>query len=122
MVTSNKVCPCGDKREVIDAIMGRSDDMFHLSKVDDTLELVVPDLIRRAIMQMSEEITDYIAIQKAPGQIEIQLKPEGLTELSMAGFEKLWDSKNLRPVEIEITSYTHIPSATKLRRIYRQFN
>ena len=122
LVTSNKVCPCGDKREVIDAIMGRSDDMFHLSKVDDTLELVVPDLIRRAIMQMSEEITDYIAIQKAPGQIEIQLKPEGLTELSMAGFEKLWDSKNLRPVEIEITPYTHIPSATKLRRIYRQFN
>jgi putative adenylate-forming enzyme len=122
LVTSNKVCPCGDKREVIDAIMGRSDDMFHLSKVDNSPELVVPDLIRRAIMQMSEQITDYIAIQKAPDQIEIQLKPEGLTDLSMAGFDKLWNSKNLQPVQIEITPYTHVPSATKLRRIYRQFN
>lgn len=122
LVTSNKVCPCGDTREVIDSIMGRSDDMFHLTKVDDTPELVVPDMIRRAIMQMSDEITDYIAIQKAPDQIEIQLKPEGLTDLSMAGFDKLWNSKNLQPVQIEITPYTHVPSATKLRRIYRQFN
>jgi hypothetical protein len=73
-------------------------------------------------MQMSDEITDYIAIQKAPGQIEIQLKPEGLSDLSMAGFDKLWNSKTLQPVQIEITPYTHVPSTTKLRRIYRQFN
>ena len=122
LVTSGKKCPCGDVREVITSVMGRSDDMFYLPKHDATTELVVPDLIRRAIMQMSDEITDYIAIQKAPGQIEIQLKPEGLTDLSMAGFDKLWNSKNLRPVQIEITPYTHVPSATKLRRIYRQFN
>jgi hypothetical protein len=73
-------------------------------------------------MQMSDEITDYIAVQKAPDQIEIQLKPEGLTDLSMAGFDKLWKAKNLQPVKIDITPYTHIPSATKLRRIYRQSN
>ena len=121
LVTSGKRCPCGDTREVIDSIMGRSDDMFHLTTVDDTVELVVPDLIRRAIMQMSDEITNYIALQKAPDQIEVQLKPEGLSNLSMEGFDELWNSKNIRPPQIEIAPYTHIPSTTKLRRIYRRF-
>ena len=121
LVTSGKKCPCGDTREVIDSIMGRSDDMFHLTKFDDTIELVVPDLIRRAIMQMSDEITNYIAFQKAPDQIEIQLKPEGLSNLSMEGFDELWKSKNIQPPQIEIAPYTHMPSTTKLRRIYRQF-
>lgn len=121
LVTSGKKCPCGDTREVIDSIMGRSDDMFHLTTVDDTVELVVPDLIRRAIMQMSDEITNYIALQKAPDQIEVQLKPEGLSNLSMEGFDELWKSKNIQPPQIEIAPYTHIPSTTKLRRIYRRF-
>ena len=121
LVTSGKKCPCGDTREVIDSIMGRSDDMFHLTTVDDTVELVVPDLIRRAIMQMSDEITNYIAFQKAPDKIEIQLKPEGLSNLSMEGFDELWKSKNIQPPQIEIAPYTHLPSTTKLRRIYRQF-
>ena len=121
LVTSGKRCPCGDTREVIDSIMGRSDDMFHLTTVDDTVELVVPDLIRRAIMQMSDEITNYIALQKAPDQIEVQLKPEGLSNLSMEGFDELWKSKNIQPPQIEIAPYTHIPSTTKLRRIYRRF-
>jgi putative adenylate-forming enzyme len=121
LVTSNGTCPCGDAREVISSIMGRSDDVFHLSKHDDTIELVVPDLIRRAIMQMSDEITDYIAIQKSPSQIEIQIKPDNLENLSIAGFDDLWQSKNIQPPKLDIKPYTHVPSATKLRRIYRQF-
>jgi putative adenylate-forming enzyme len=121
LVTSNGTCPCGDAREVISSIMGRSDDVFHLSKHDDTIELVVPDLIRRAIMQMSDEITDYIAIQKSPSQIEIQIKPDNLEDLSIAGFDDLWQSKNIQPPKLDIKPYTHVPSATKLRRIYRQF-
>jgi putative adenylate-forming enzyme len=121
LVTSNGTCPCGDAREVISSIMGRSDDVFHLSKHDDTIELVVPDLIRRAIMQMSDEITDYIAIQKSPSQIEIQIKPDNLENLSIAGFDDLWQSKNIQPPKLDIKPYTNVPSATKLRRIYRQF-
>ena len=122
LVASKENCPCGDAREVISSIMGRSDDVFHLPNHDGTTELVVPDLIRRAIMQMSDEITDYIAIQKSPNQIEIQLKPDNLEDLSMTGFDKLWESKNIQPPKLDIKPYTHMPSATKLRRIYRQFN
>ena len=122
LVASKENCPCGDAREVISSIMGRSDDVFQLLKHDGTTELVVPDLIRRAIMQMCDEITDYIAIQKSPSQIEIQLKPNNLEELSMGGFKDLWQSKNIQPPKLDIKPYTHVPSATKLRRIYREFS
>ena len=122
LVASKNNCPCGDAREVISSIMGRSDDVFHLPKHDGGTELVVPDLIRRAIMQMSDEITDYIAIQKSPNQIEIQIKPDNPEDLSMIGFNVLWQSKNIQPPKLDIKPYTHVPSATKLRRIYRQFN
>ena len=121
LVAPKAKCPCGDAREVITSVMGRSDDMFHLTSNDGDTELVVPDLIRRAIMQMSSEITDYIAIQKSPSQIDIQLKPQGLDNLSMTGFENLWQSKNIKPPNLAVKPYTHIPSVAKLRRIYRQF-
>ena len=120
LVSAKSPCPCGDAREVIHSVMGRSDDMFHLSKLDGTTELVVPDLIRRAIMRMSDEITDYIAVQKNPAIIEIQLKPEGIDNLSMAGFQDLWESKAIKPPEVVIKPYTHIPSTTKLRRVFRE--
>ena len=72
---------------------------------------------------MSDEITDYIAIQKSSNQIEIQLKPyANFDYLSMTGFNNLWQSKNIQLPKLDIKPYTHVPSATKLRRIYRQFN
>ena len=121
LVAAKEPCPCGDAREVIDSVMGRSDDMFHLTKHDGTTELVVPDLIRRAIMQMSDEITDYIAIQKSVNHVEIQLKPDNIESLSMIGFDNLWQSKGIQSPQIDVKPYTHIPSTTKLRRIYRDF-
>ena len=63
---------------------------------------LVPDLIRRAIMQMSDGITDYIAIQKSPNQIEIQIKPDNLEDLSMTGFNVLWQSKNIQPPNLTL--------------------
>jgi len=120
LVSSKTPCPCGDARELIHSVMGRSDDMFHLTTLDGTTEFVVPDLIRRAIMRMSDEITDYIAVQKTTDKIEIQLKPEGLENLSMVGFQDLWDSKGIKPPVVEIIPYTHVPSTTKLRRVFRE--
>mgnify|MGYP000073379371 CR=1 FL=1 len=120
LVSSKTPCPCGDARELIHSVMGRSDDMFHLPTLDGTTEFVVPDLIRRAIMRMSDEITDYIAVQKNTDKIEIQLKPEGLENLSMVGFQDLWDSKGIKPPVVEIIPYTHVPSTTKLRRVFRE--
>ena len=123
LVASKQPCKCGDARESIDSIMGRQDDIFLLKKNDDEgFEQVIPDFIRRAVMQMHPEITAYCAIQKSPEEIEIQLLPEGLEDISLQGFKQVW--QNMKTIEPSITlaKYSFKPSTTKLRRIRRDFD
>jgi putative adenylate-forming enzyme len=123
LVDSKQPCECGDARESIESIMGRQDDIFLLERIDgEGFEQVIPDFIRRAVMQMHPEITAYCAIQKSPNQIEIQLLPENLEEISLLGFEQVW--QNMRTIEPSITlaKYSFKPSTTKLRRIRRDFD
>ena len=122
LVASKQQCKCGDARESIESIMGRQDDIFLLEKKSgDGFEQVIPDFIRRAVMQMHPDITAYCAIQKSPEEIEIQLLPEGLQEISFQGFEQVW--KNMKTVQptISLAKYSFKPSTTKLRRIRRDF-
>ena len=121
LVASPTPCGCGDKRQAISAVMGRQDDQFLLLTANGDTEAIVPDLIRRAIMSMSEAITEYIAIQHSPNNIELQLKPNDLENLSMQAFDLLWQTKEVIPPTITVKNYTHVPSVTKLRRIRRNF-
>ena len=122
LVASKHQCECGDARASIEAIMGRQDDVFYLQRTDHSgFEKVVPDFIRRAVMQMHPEITAFCAIQSSPEAIEVQLLPNGLTNCSFDGFEALWKAKKVEGPTVTITPYTHTPSATKLRRIRRSF-
>ena len=122
LVASKQPCKCGDTRESIESIMGRQDDIFMLEKKSgDGFEQVIPDFIRRAVMQMHPDITAYCAIQKSPEEIEIQLLPEGLQEISFQGFEQVWENmKTIQPM-ISLAKYSFKPSTTKLRRIRRDF-
>ena len=102
--------------------MGRQDDVFYLQKENEEgYEKIVPDFIRRAVMQMHPDITAFCAIQKSAETIEVQLLPEGLKDCSMLGFESLWASKKVKAASINVVAYTHVPSTTKLRRIRRSF-
>ena len=122
LVASKQPCKCGDARESIDSIMGRQDDVFLLKKREDgDYEQIVPDFIRRAVMQMHPGITAYRAIQKSADEIEVQLQPKGLEQLSLEGFNLIWQQKNVAKPKITITDYEHKPSVTKLRRIQREF-
>ena len=123
LVASKQPCKCGDTRESIESIMGRQDDIFMLEKKSgDGFEQVIPDFIRRAVMQMHPDITAYCAIQKSPEEIEIQLLPEGLQEISFQGFEQVW--KNMKTIQptISLAKYSFKPSTKKLRRIRRDFD
>ena len=73
-------------------------------------------------MQMHPDITAYRAIQRTADEIEVQLLPEGLEQMSLEGFDLVWQQKNVATPNITITEYEHKPSATKLRRIQREFN
>ena len=123
LVASKQPCKCGDVRESIDSIMGRQDDIFLLKKNDgEGFEQVIPDFIRRAVMQMHPEITAYCAIQKSPEEIEIQLLPEGLEDISLQGFNQVWQNMKTTEPSIKLTEYSFKPSTTKLRRIRRDFD
>jgi putative adenylate-forming enzyme len=123
LVASKQPCKCGDVRESIDSIMGRQDDIFLLKKNDgEGFEQVIPDFIRRAVMQMHPEITAYCAIQKSPEEIEIQLLPEGLEDISLQGFKQVWQNMKTTEPSIKLTEYSFKPSTTKLRRIRRDFD
>ena len=123
LVASKQPCGCGDARESIDSIMGRQDDIFLLKKNDgEGFEQVIPDFIRRAVMQMHPEITAYCAIQKSPEEIEIQLLPEGLEDISLQGFKQVWQKMKTIEPSITLAKYSFKPSTTKLRRIRRDFD
>jgi putative adenylate-forming enzyme len=123
LVASKQPCECGDARESIDSIMGRQDDIFLLKKNDgEGFEQVIPDFIRRAVMQMHPEITAYCAIQKSPEEIEIQLLPEGLEDISLQGFKQVWQKMKTIEPSITLAKYSFKPSTTKLRRIRRDFD
>ena len=122
LVASKQPCKCGDARESIDSIMGRQDDIFLLKKRNSgEYEQIVPDFIRRAVMQIHPDITAYRAIQRSADEIEVQLLPEDLEQVSLEGFDLVWQQKNVETPKIIITKYEHKPSATKLRRIQREF-
>ena len=122
LVTSKKPCPCGYVRESIEAVMGRQDDIFLIKKIsEEGYEQVIPDFIRRAVMQMHPSITAYCAIQKSADEIEVQLLPEGLENISYEGFDQVWQKMRTKTPKITVADYTFKPSATKLRRIRRDF-
>ncbi len=72
-------------------------------------------------MQMHPDITAYCAIQKSAEEIEIQLLPIGLENISYDGFNQVWEKMQTKTPKITVANYTFKPSATKLRRIRRDF-
>lgn len=120
LVLKKDPCPCGDARTAIEEIMGRQDDVFEVMSTSGTTELVVPDLIRRATLQISDRIDSYFVEQISHDEIDLMIRPHVKTP-DMSGFDRLWASKDLIPPKLNFVEYNHQPSATKMRRIRRSF-
>lgn len=77
-------CPCGSSFRVISKIHGRSDDIFYLEGMDGEERLLFPDYVRRAIIQASDSIEEYQAVQRAKDDILIRLVlTEGAAKLEV---------------------------------------
>ena len=120
LVLGKEPCACGDVREHISEVIGRQDDMFLLQKKSGDLEHVVPDLIRRATLQMSNKIESYFVEQISEDEINVMIQPK-IEDLDMSGFNQLWTSKSLKPPKLNFLEYEYQPSAIKMRRISRRF-
>ncbi len=120
LVLGKGLCPCGDAREYITEVIGRQDDIFLLQNKTGEIEHVVPDLIRRATLQMSNKIESYFVEQISENEINVMIQPK-IEDLDMSGFNQLWASKSLIPPKLNFLEYEYQPSATKMRRIRRRF-
>ncbi len=121
-------CPCGSILTAIESIEGRRDDIFYLPhKTQATLVPLFPDFVRRAIISASEEIQEYIAVQKRLDLIEISLKvPTSLSvqvqTMVQESLLALFERSYCQVPEIRYQEYNRTQHERKLRRIYREFS
>lgn len=67
-------CPCGSGFRIIRAIEGRCDDVCTFpDAATGEPRRFYPDAIRRMILLADDRITDYTAVQDAPGNLSIHL-------------------------------------------------
>jgi putative adenylate-forming enzyme len=122
-------CPCGSVFTALESVEGRRDDIFWLRhESEKKLIPLFPDFIRRAIIMASEDIQEYMAVQKSPDLMEVALKvsPELQAEIQPRVHESLMDlfvRSHCQIPHIHYQAYeTRSDRHHKLRRIQRKFN
>lgn len=74
LIIEKKNCSCGSPFLAIEAIEGRSDDVFRFTDRNGKEAIIFPDFIRRAVMLASEHISAYEVVQSGLTEISIFLK------------------------------------------------
>ncbi|BAZ33255.1 hypothetical protein NIES4074_57650 [Cylindrospermum sp. NIES-4074] len=121
-------CPCGSIFTAIESIEGRRDDIFWLpNQAGEGLIPIFPDFIRRAIIIASEDVQEYLAVQKSPDLIEISLKSSvelqsAVQNLVHQSLLDLFVRSHCRIPQIHYTQYVNVTEHhKKLRRVQRVF-
>lgn len=78
LTLSDVPCVCGSVHATLQAVQGRCDDVFRIDSVP-----VMPDFLRRAVMQTSPEILSYELVQT--GRVEVR----ALLVLSERGMQQV---------------------------------
>src|SRR5665647_389653 len=109
---SNERCRCGSHFRVIEEIQGRADDLFWgLRKTDRSRHFIYQDYISRTIISVSNQITEFQAIQKDYEHIvlRILLNPETektekmkIEENLISSIRKVFTGYNCIEPEVEV--------------------
>lgn len=99
-------CACGSPMLAIEAIEGRSDDVFQFTNREGKPVIIFPDFIRRAVMLASEHISAYEVVQTGLTEISFFLKISegelstitGQTENNLLSLLKHYGIENVRVV------------------------
>jgi putative adenylate-forming enzyme len=65
-------CPCGSPFQAVVRIHGRMDDVFEFETSRGRV-MATPDVLRNAVVDADARIRDYRIIQKADGQVSVEL-------------------------------------------------
>lgn len=126
LITERKSCPCGSPFAAIEAIEGRSDDLFYLPSRDGaSLVPVFPDLISRAVLAGTDDLSDYKVIQQGENRILLMLKtPTGVhsdpaAAQVAASLGELFRKLGCAVPDLEFAPYRPPEPGVKLRRVER---
>ncbi|MBC7804987.1 MAG: adenylate cyclase [Akkermansiaceae bacterium] len=118
-------CPCGSRFQVIRAVEGRCDDVCAFPDASTgELRRFYPDTIRRMILLADERVTDYAAVQDAPGSLSIHLAIAGESDFAVVRASVLQSATDIlgrygcyaERLEI-VAGLPHIPPGVKRRRV-----
>ena len=70
-------CPCGSPLRHVSEVVGRCDDVFNVAG-----KIVTPDVIRDAIVQTDQSITDFRVTQIGANRITLDLPPDVRLEVA----------------------------------------
>ena len=123
-------CPCGSVFMALEAIEGRSDDLFwfrHGHENEDRWISIFPDFIRRAVMVASAKIEEYTVRQLGAEQVEVALLLNGqhseqeVQEEVRQSLAAVIRSYGAVVPAIHFVPYQPHSGAKKLRRVERVF-
>ena len=112
-------CPCGSPLRAVAEIVGRQDDVFHLTQDDGVTTMLTPDVLRNAIVDADRQIDDFRLVQTGPNCMTLYLSRdlEQKTKTAASGaLSDLLTRHNCSQTQLEISDL--FPHDTgKLRRI-----
>lgn len=119
-------CPCGSCFTALEKIEGRCDDIFYLPSLNCSSKLIpiFPDYIRNAVTDSSNEIEEFMVVQRDTDHIEIAIKPRGSTPLELmvrSSIQKLCLRLMCCVPNLEFVPYLENKKDKKLRRIRSEY-
>ncbi|MEM8811074.1 MAG: CoF synthetase [Pseudomonadota bacterium] len=114
-------CPCGSPLRTVDEIVGRMDDVFHLSSPGGNLT-ITPDVLRDAVLGADRRIDDFRLVQTAHDAIELRLDPDlpnGVADAAMGKVRSLLNDRGARARIRLVPTRLTFRTDRKLRRVAR---
>ncbi|GAA4850641.1 hypothetical protein GCM10023331_39140 [Algivirga pacifica] len=118
-------CTCGSKTTVIKKIEGRADDVFTFHREGETIR-IYPDFIRRAIIQVTDDLENYQVSRVGAYALELVLYPKSekdlvsLFEKVKGSLQQLFQSYGIAEISITLHSRDHNP-INKFKRINNEY-
>lgn len=123
IVAAQEPCPCGSPFLTIERIEGRSDDVLTLPGPAGEVVNVYPDVVRRAILRASEQITFYVVTQTGERELSCYLETQGesnsadVVQSVAQSLRQSLAQLGVTDVKVYFASTYHHPTGSKLRRV-----
>ncbi|QST02104.1 adenylate cyclase (plasmid) [Pontibacillus sp. ALD_SL1] len=116
-------CSCGSPFLALEAVEGRSDDVFVFKGTEGGSHRVYPDQVRQWVLKR-DGVNAYRVLQNEDGSVEFQLLMNGEERADVEGLLKkevkqYLEERGLEPVIVRFRKYREPRKGEKLKRVVR---